>query len=79
MLELVVAGSVVTALLVAATRQQHDRADLSRPALVDVPTIMEAGDELNPGLDFPDLPCPWCESPTREDDRACPSCGQRFG
>ena len=79
MLELVVAGSVVTALLFAATRQQHDRADLSRPVLVDVPVMMDGVDDTTPGLDFPDLPCPWCQSPTQEDDRACPSCGQRFG
>jgi hypothetical protein len=26
-----------------------------------------------------DLPCPWCLGPTREDDRFCPNCGQRFG
>ncbi|MDX1690209.1 MAG: hypothetical protein R3290_04200 [Acidimicrobiia bacterium] len=26
-----------------------------------------------------DLPCPWCEGPTNEDDVACPSCGQTFG
>lgn len=26
-----------------------------------------------------DLPCPWCYAHTSEDDRTCPSCGQRFG
>jgi len=26
-----------------------------------------------------DLPCPWCNAQTREDDPRCPSCGQRFG
>lgn len=26
-----------------------------------------------------DLPCPWCRSQTREEDAACPSCGQPFG
>jgi hypothetical protein len=26
-----------------------------------------------------DLPCPWCRSATRESDRHCPTCGQRFG
>ena len=79
MLELVVAGSVVTALLFAATRQQHDRADLSRPVLVEVPTLVEIDGETNQGPDFPDLPCPWCQAATGEDDQACPSCGQRFG
>ncbi|MEE9298812.1 MAG: hypothetical protein V3V29_07240 [Acidimicrobiia bacterium] len=27
----------------------------------------------------PDLPCPWCKSPTFEDDSGCSSCGQSFG
>ena len=26
-----------------------------------------------------DLPCPWCNAQTNEDDPRCPSCGQRFG
>jgi hypothetical protein len=26
-----------------------------------------------------DLPCPWCQGPTAEDDLSCPSCGKRFG
>jgi len=26
-----------------------------------------------------DLPCPWCQAATREADRNCPTCGQRFG
>ncbi len=77
MLEFVVAGAVVTAMLFAATRQ-HDRA-LDRPALVDVPSAMEGAEEPSPVRDFPDLPCPWCYAPTGEEDRACPSCGQRFG
>jgi len=29
--------------------------------------------------EFVDLPCPWCEAPTRETDSACPSCDQAFG
>jgi hypothetical protein len=31
------------------------------------------------GADVIDLPCPWCNAATREDDPRCPSCGQRFG
>lgn len=27
----------------------------------------------------PDLPCPWCQGPTFEEDHNCPSCGQHFG
>jgi hypothetical protein len=26
-----------------------------------------------------DLPCPWCQAATREDDERCPSCRQGFG
>lgn len=26
-----------------------------------------------------DLPCPWCQAPTRESDQRCPACGRRFG
>jgi hypothetical protein len=26
-----------------------------------------------------DLPCPWCHAQTREGDRQCATCGQRFG
>jgi len=28
--------------------------------------------------DFVDLPCPWCQAPTRETDTACPSCHEPF-
>lgn len=36
-------------------------------------------DDLLEEDDFVDLPCPWCESPTREDDTACPTCAHPFG
>ena len=29
--------------------------------------------------DYVDLPCPWCQAPTREDDTTCPSCAHPFG
>ena len=29
--------------------------------------------------DVVDLPCPWCQAATREDDTACPSCDHPFG
>ncbi len=32
-----------------------------------------------PPDEVPDLPCPWCEAPTIEEDPVCPSCGRRFG
>lgn len=28
---------------------------------------------------FVDLPCPWCNAQTSEDDVACPGCQQPFG
>ncbi|MFQ5947546.1 MAG: hypothetical protein ACE5KX_01625 [Acidimicrobiia bacterium] len=31
-----------------------------------------------PDLEEPDLPCPWCQSPTAEDDESCPTCGRAF-
>lgn len=27
----------------------------------------------------PDLPCPWCQASTSEDDAHCPSCQRNFG
>ena len=38
-------------------------------------------EDLKPPTDteVADLPCPWCRAATSEDDRRCPSCGQRFG
>jgi rubrerythrin len=39
-------------------------------------------DVLSPSIDdelVADLPCPWCNAQTAEQDRSCPSCGQRFG
>lgn len=26
-----------------------------------------------------DLPCPWCQAATAENDDKCPGCGQAFG
>jgi hypothetical protein len=37
---------------------------------------------LSPAIDeemIADLPCPWCNAQTVEEDRRCPSCGQTFG
>jgi hypothetical protein len=28
---------------------------------------------------FVDLPCPWCNAQTREEDLVCPGCQQPFG
>lgn len=40
--------------------------------VVPLTSIMTHGDGA-------DLPCPWCQSQTAEDDTFCPSCGHRFG
>ncbi len=78
MLELLVVGSTLTALVLAgSTYRNHDRG-ASATAVID----LTAGPPLDPRADewaAPDLPCPWCGAYTREDDAACPSCGQRFG
>ena len=77
MMELILASSVVAAMLLATTQ----RPDRSRePSLfglspVTMPTLTV--EDLH--LDYADLPCPWCSAATREDDKSCPSCGQRFG
>jgi hypothetical protein len=31
------------------------------------------------GAFFDDLPCPWCQAATSENDVRCPSCHQKFG
>ena len=31
------------------------------------------------GFMMEDLPCPWCQAATNENDTRCPSCHQRFG
>ena len=39
----------------------------------------EGGDVDLADRAFVDLPCPWCEAPTDENDEACPACAQPFG
>jgi len=47
------------------------------------PVMSSSATEVLPrsGFEEPvaDLPCPWCQAPTRENDSSCPSCGQPFG
>lgn len=66
MLEMALAGVFVTIALVAIG---------GRKVIVDdaQPLTYAAIDESS------DLPCPWCESQTREADNHCPNCGQPFG
>lgn len=78
MLELLVAGSTLTALLVAGT-MYRDRTDSHAPHQVIDLTTPAPYDVRSADLAAPDLPCPWCGAYTREEDAACPSCGQRFG
>jgi hypothetical protein len=58
--------------------------------LVTVAVVAIGGRSANAGIpmaaqDFvlleesSDLPCPWCQAQTREGDRQCTTCGQRFG
>jgi hypothetical protein len=35
--------------------------------------------DLHLDEDLVDLPCPWCQAATREEDIACPSCREPFG
>jgi hypothetical protein len=69
-LELVATASVISALLYFSSR--HFR---SRGSAFVFDTTGWYEDYLETG----DLPCPWCQSPTRETDRACPSCARAFG
>lgn len=65
MVEVLVAGGFVGAAVAALSRRS-------------APALPATADDIVHS-DVPDLPCPWCEAPTREEDSRCPSCGQRFG
>ncbi|HEX9855740.1 MAG TPA: hypothetical protein VGC47_10520 [Acidimicrobiia bacterium] len=65
MVEVLLAGAVMTAGAVAVARRSLPN-EVSR-------------NTFHGGADVIDLPCPWCNAATREDDPRCPSCGQRFG
>ncbi len=70
MLEILVALVLVVAAMVALGSREQ-RLAWNGPARTP---LLPAEDGASP-----DLPCPWCLAPTREDDPSCPSCGQRFG
>ncbi len=78
MLELLVVGSTLTALVLAGSVYRRPDRGASSTAVVDLTTAAPT-DVSNDGWAAPDLPCPWCGAYTREDDEACPACGQRFG
>ena len=70
MLEILIASLFVTVAVAALSRSTYRITSLTRG---QSPIPRFDGDSPS------DLPCPWCYAPTREEDRACPSCGQRFG
>ncbi len=43
-----------------------------------IPTRLQPLAEGHDGL-FEDLPCPWCQAATSENDVRCPNCHQKFG
>ncbi len=78
MLELLVVGSTLTALVLAGSAYRNADRGASPTAVIDLTSRLPL-DEPAGDWAAPDLPCPWCGAYTREDDTACPACGQRFG
>lgn len=70
MLELVTTASIITVVVFYATRHFRSR---TSPIAFDSSSWFEEYRETG------DLPCPWCQAPTRETDQACPSCARVFG
>jgi hypothetical protein len=64
-----VAAAACGVLALALTFRRSETAHLADELLGD--DVVEAGEST-------DLPCPWCEQPTAEDDKSCPGCGRRF-
>lgn len=46
----------------------------SSPRAISLQPLAEGHDGF-----FDDLPCPWCQAATSENDIRCPSCHQKFG
>jgi hypothetical protein len=69
-LEIVTTVSIITALVFYAVR--HIRSQTS-------PLVFDGSGWSGEYLEAGDLPCPWCQAPTREADQACPSCARVFG
>ena len=64
----IIVGVTAVVAVTMATRMRYPRSAV-------VPIGKLVGDEFVES----DLPCPWCNGPTVEDDITCPSCGKRFG
>lgn len=69
MLEALVVATATTGLFALAKGVRGNERFKIDPRLV-VDVTDERGD---------DLPCPWCYSPTDENDSSCTGCGRSFG
>ena len=69
MIESIVAGAVLVAGVVGASKRGPGRGRSTSPG----------NSRPTQGFPEPDLPCPWCRAATRESDLECLTCGQRFG
>jgi hypothetical protein len=69
-LELVATASIISALLFFTSRRFRFRGGAF---------VLDSSRWYEDYLEAGDLPCPWCQSPTQETDRACPSCARTFG
>ena len=70
MLELVATASAISALVFFAARRFRTK---------DGAFVFDTSGWYEEYLEAGDLPCPWCQAPTRETDRSCPSCARAFG
>lgn len=68
MIESIVAGAVLVAGVVGASKRGPGRGRSTAPGNSH-PRFAEAID----------LPCPWCRNATSESDVECRTCGQAFG
>ncbi len=69
MIESIVAGAVLVAGVVGASKRGPGRGRATSPKNTH-PTHSSM---------TVDLPCPWCRSATSEADTQCATCGQTFG
>jgi hypothetical protein len=69
-LELFTTASIITALVFFATRRIRFQGSNF---------VFDSSGWSRDYIETGDLPCPWCQAPTREADQACPSCARVFG
>jgi hypothetical protein len=69
-LELVTTVSIIGALAFYASRRFRSQGNAF---------VFDSSGWYEEYLEAGDLPCPWCQAPTRETDRACPACARVFG